>query len=256
MADSFTAKLNLTKPEVGASTDTWGTKVNGDLDTIDGLFETGPYLKIANGGTAAGTAANARTNLGLAIGTNVQAYDADLAAIAGITTTGIVARTGSGTAEARVLTAGSGIGITNGDGASGNPTIAASGLATTNFASATLVTASETIASNNNDTTIPTSAAVKGYADGSITATATGSANLPGGLQMRWGTGSSTGDDVQSFTFSTAFSNNCFVVIVQPTQGNQKFILPPNSKSTTGFSIDRDSDLSGTQPFTYFAIGN
>jgi hypothetical protein len=63
MPDSYTAKLNLTKPEVGASTDTWGTKVNGDLDTIDGLFETGPYLKIANGGTAAGTAANARTNL-------------------------------------------------------------------------------------------------------------------------------------------------------------------------------------------------
>lgn len=63
MPDSYTAKLNLTKPEVGASTDTWGTKVNGDLDSIDALFETGPYLKIANGGTAAGTAANARTNL-------------------------------------------------------------------------------------------------------------------------------------------------------------------------------------------------
>lgn len=65
MPDSYTAKLNLTKPEVGASTDTWGTKVNADLDSIDALFDTGPYLKIANGGTAAGTAAGARTSLGV-----------------------------------------------------------------------------------------------------------------------------------------------------------------------------------------------
>lgn len=64
MADSTTTNLLLTKPEVGASTDSWGTKLNTDLDTIDALFDAGPYLKLTKGGTGAGTASAARTNLG------------------------------------------------------------------------------------------------------------------------------------------------------------------------------------------------
>lgn len=56
-----------------------------------------------------------------------QDLDADLTAIAGLASNGLIARTGAGTASVRTLTAGAGVTITNGDGVSGNPTIAVAG---------------------------------------------------------------------------------------------------------------------------------
>lgn len=54
MPDALTTHFDLTKPEDGASEDTWGVKLNGDLDDVDDLLYRA--LTTANYGANTGTA--------------------------------------------------------------------------------------------------------------------------------------------------------------------------------------------------------
>ena len=69
MADTTTTTYGLVKPEVDASDDTWGTKLNAGLDTIDDLLDGTTAIKP---NLTAVTASGAELNYVDGVTSNVQ----------------------------------------------------------------------------------------------------------------------------------------------------------------------------------------
>ncbi len=191
----------------GGGVDTSGTPVDNDFakftdaDTIEGRS----YSEV-------------KSDLGLEIGTDVQEHDGGLDDISGIAKTdgniivgnganwvaesGATARTSLGAAESggaehdgfsdfvadehidhTTVTLTAGTGLTGGGDISSNRTFNVSGVTVSELAAVSVVTEAEGIDSNDNDTTLPTSAAVKDYVDtnAGVSAESVGSTEIKSG---------------------------------------------------------------------------
>jgi hypothetical protein len=133
---------------------------SGSTFTIDSAVLSGFGRTL----TAAADNAAARTLLGVGVGTDVQAYDAELSAIAGLTSAANkgIQFTGAGTAATFDLTAAGKALIDDADAAAQRATL---GLGTV----ATLASDTDTTLSANSDTRVATQKATKAYVDSVVT---------------------------------------------------------------------------------------
>jgi hypothetical protein len=121
-SDAATARTNL-----GAQ-----ATITGAATTITSANLTANRAVVSDGSGKVIASSASATEVGYLVGTtssiqtqinNRQPLADNLTAVSGVTDAGIIARTGTGTAAARTITAGTGVTITNGNGVSGDPVV-------------------------------------------------------------------------------------------------------------------------------------
>jgi hypothetical protein len=203
-----------------------------------------------------------------------QASDSDLTAIAGLSTTGIVVRTGAGTAATRTLIAGTNITLTNANGVSGDITIAATGgtgdvttTTTQTISGAKTFSGTTTFTGNISANSLTISPTELGYLDG-VTSNIQTQLSARPSFALRSGTDSlsvgSTASANETITFASAITKIAKPVVsltvVEPTDISKGFRLMGemvgSSSNWTGIKITAyNPSTSATVYYDYVVIG-
>jgi hypothetical protein len=269
---NVTAALTLANTAVSAGT--YGSTTEVPQITVDakGRITSAAAVSIGAGVTSFNTRSGAVTltsgDVTTALGYTPQTTDADLTALAGVSSTGLLARTGSGTASARTVTGTANeITVTNGDGVSGNPTLS--------IPSAVTLTGKTMTGGTFTGSTISSTASPIAAADGGtgVTSLATLLTTLPitgaaagelslGSFRIKWGTatvtgaaGGTTGEAV--VTFTNAFPTACAGAMHCPdlTSGaiaSQSLAAYVRSLSTVSVNLGLDASGGGPPTVTCY----
>lgn len=251
MADSITTFLEAVKPEVGASADTWGGKLNNDLDLFDSAIETiisaYNYAPASGADTITLTLDPAPASLITGLGVRFKAAGDNTAApTLNVNSLG-----------AKSIKNPDGTALVAGDLKSGRIyTVDYDG---TNFVLQGLGIATPSEAKGVTSTKALTALALA----------ATSGEFAIAGFYIKWGSASvtsniagTTGD--ATVTFTTAFPNSCDVVVITPTLASGSgtgLIYAPRitskSTTTTSFGLTRaGGGTDGPFPTLWIAIGS
>lgn len=235
----------LSTQDASAVAITGGTITGG---TITGITD----LAIADGGTGASTASGARTNLGLVIGTDVQAYDAGLQSIAGLTTSAdqAIYTTGADTYATTSLTSFGRSLIDDADASTARTTLGLGTISTQAANSVAITGGTATLSSISTASATITGGSVTNITDLAVADGGTGASTASG---ARTNLGLVIGTDIQAYSTSLAS------IAGLTTSGNE--IIYTTAANTydiatlTGFGRSFIDDVDADEARTTLGLG-